>query len=94
VWREAGRDDVRSMIIGVLGCNLAWGIIGVVLYLMVCLAEKGSSLATSRAMRVSNAIAVAMLFLTGFAYGRFVGRSPWLVDLSILHFAASAAWIG
>jgi VIT1/CCC1 family predicted Fe2+/Mn2+ transporter len=29
------------------------------------------------AMRVSNAIAVAMLFITGLAYGRCVGRSPW-----------------
>ena len=22
---EAGRDDVRAMLIGALGCNLAWG---------------------------------------------------------------------
>ena len=29
------------------------------------------------AMRVSNAIAVVMLFITGVAYGRCVGRSPW-----------------
>ncbi len=28
------------------------------------------------AMRVSNAIAVALLFLTGYAYGRIAGRSP------------------
>jgi VIT1/CCC1 family predicted Fe2+/Mn2+ transporter len=33
---------------------------------------------TLPAMRVSNAIAVAMLFITGYAYGRYVGRSPWL----------------
>ena len=38
---EAGRDDVRTMLIGALGCNLAWGIIDGVLYLMGCLAEKG-----------------------------------------------------
>ena len=24
---EAGREDVRTMLIGALGCNLAWGII-------------------------------------------------------------------
>jgi VIT1/CCC1 family predicted Fe2+/Mn2+ transporter len=29
------------------------------------------------AMRTSNAIAVVMLFLAGFLYGRTVGRSPW-----------------
>ena len=28
---EAGRDDVRTMLIGALGCNLAWGIIDGVL---------------------------------------------------------------
>jgi VIT1/CCC1 family predicted Fe2+/Mn2+ transporter len=28
-------------------------------------------------MRASNAIAVVMLFITGVAYGRCVGRSSW-----------------
>jgi hypothetical protein len=31
------------------------------------------------AMRVSNALAIVMLFLAGFAYGRCVGRSPWII---------------
>ena len=39
---EADRDDVRTMLIGALGCNLAWGIIDGVLYLMGSLAEKGT----------------------------------------------------
>jgi hypothetical protein len=43
---EAGRDDVRTMLIGALGCNLAWGIIDGVLYLMGCLADKGRNLMT------------------------------------------------
>src|SRR5512145_3121852 len=51
---EAGREDIRTMLIGALGCNLAWGIIDAVLYLMGCLAEKGRGLATLRAAR--NAI--------------------------------------
>jgi hypothetical protein len=38
---EAGRDDVRTMLFGALGCNLAWGIIDGVLYVMGSLAEKG-----------------------------------------------------
>ena len=163
---DAGRDDVRTMLIGALGCNLAWGVIDGVFYLMGCLAEKGSNLAILRAihqagdpqtahrliadavppavaavlepedlervrqrlnlvpepprarlsktdwrgavgvfalvflstfpvtvpfvvlqnaalaMRVSNAIAMAMLFVAGFAYGRCVGRSGWVVGLS------------
>ena len=39
---EAGREDVRVMLVGALGCNLAWGLIDAVLYLMACLAERGS----------------------------------------------------
>ena len=38
---EAGREDVRAMLIGALGCNLAWGIIDAVFYLMGCLADRG-----------------------------------------------------
>ncbi|HNQ89059.1 MAG TPA: VIT1/CCC1 transporter family protein [Verrucomicrobiota bacterium] len=166
---EAGRDDVRTMLIGALGCNLAWGIIDGVLYLMGCLAEKGRDLKTLRAvrdagdldqaqrlvasalpaviarviqpaelktlgqrlrqlpeppgtsrlsatdwrgaagvfllvflstlpvalpfvllqnaalaMRISNAIAMVMLFLAGVAYGRCIGRSPWLVGVAMV----------
>src|SRR6195256_5513094 len=166
---EAGRDDVRTMLIGALGCNLAWGIIDGVLYLMGCLAEKGRGLLTFRAvrraadpkeaqrliadalpsvvasvlepvemeslyqrlkqlpelpdhvrlrkddwlgavgvfllvflctfpvvipfifmqnagpaLRVSNAVAIVMLFLTGYAFGRMTGRQPWLVGFSMV----------
>ena len=166
---EAGRDDVRAMLIGAIGCNLAWGIIDGVLYLMGCLAEKGRGLVTFRAvrasadpgeaqrliadalppviasvldpaeletvrqrlmqlpeprtraqlgkddwlgalgifllvflctfpvvipfifmrsagpaLRVSNAVAIAMLFLTGYAFGRMSGRHPWLVGFSMV----------
>jgi hypothetical protein len=159
---ESGRAEVRTMLIGALGCNLAWGVIDGVLYLMSCLAEKGKNLMTLRALRqagdskvahalivgalpplvasilkpeelesirqrllqlpepppvarlagrdwlgawgvfllvflstlpvalpfvlmqdialalrVSNGVAVVMLFITGFAYGRCAGRSAW-----------------
>ncbi|MCX6550266.1 MAG: hypothetical protein NTY02_04525, partial [Acidobacteria bacterium] len=50
---EAGREDVRAMLVGALGCNLAWGIIDAILYLMGSLAEKGSALATFRAVRAA-----------------------------------------
>lgn len=161
---EAGREDVRTMLVGALGCNLAWGVIDAVFYLMGSLAEKGHNLQIFRAvraaadpnqaqrliadalpsviasalrpqelaalhqrlrqqpephgparldgsdwrgaagvallvffstlpvavpfmvmqdamgaMRTSNGIAVAMLFLAGAAYGRYVGRSPWVL---------------
>jgi hypothetical protein len=47
----ADQGEVRTMLIGALGCNLAWGIIDGVLYLMGCLAEKGRSLTAYRALR-------------------------------------------
>jgi hypothetical protein len=166
---QAGRDDIRTMLIGALGCNLAWGIIDAILYLMGCLAEKGRSLLTFRAvrratgpeqahrliadavpsviasvlqptelealhqrlrqlpepparaglsredwrgglgvfllvflstfpvvvpfivmrhavpaLRVSNGIAIAMLFVAGHVYGRNVGHHPWLLGLSMV----------
>ena len=163
---EAGREDIRTMLIGALGCNLAWGIIDGVLYLMGCLAEKGRNLSAFQslrrttdpikaqkliagvlpplvaavlrpeeyasidqrlkqlpkpgeqarlekqdwwgalgvfllvllctlpvvlpfvfmhnariALRVSNVIAIAMLFAAGIAYGRSIGRSSWMMGL-------------
>ncbi len=158
---EAGREDVRTMLIGALGCNLAWGIIDAVMYLMGVQGERrigASELAAIRnesdpsvgrglvadqfppavlpalteadlerirlrlkalpeklpdraqqwkdrlaacgvfllvfscvfpvvlpfllfdeialALRVSNVVAIILLFLTGFTFGRQVG-SPW-----------------
>ncbi len=48
---EAGRESIRTMLIGALGCNLAWGIIDGVFYLMGCLAEKGRGLLALHAVR-------------------------------------------
>jgi VIT1/CCC1 family predicted Fe2+/Mn2+ transporter len=48
---EAGREDVRTMLIGALGCNIAWGIIDAILYLMGSLAATGTNLRTYRAVR-------------------------------------------
>jgi hypothetical protein len=166
---EAGRSEVRTMLFGALGCNLAWGIIDGVLYVMGSLAEKGRNLFIFRAvrkatdpkeaqrriadalppvvasvlepvelealhqrlkqlpeppdharlrkddwlgaagvfllvflstfpvvipfifmsnagpaLRVSNVIAIVMLFLTGYAFGRMTGRHPWLVGISMV----------
>ena len=48
---EAGRAEVRTMLLAALGCNLAWGIIDGIMYLMGCLAEQARSLSTFRAVR-------------------------------------------
>jgi VIT1/CCC1 family predicted Fe2+/Mn2+ transporter len=169
---EAGREDVRGMLIGAIGCNLAWGIIDAVMYLMGCLSERGEGIMTlaalrraggaargaeegqriiadalppviasafepeelerarqrllalpepaprkgarlgkedwlgaiavflwvflitfpvvipflfmsdaMRALRVSNIIAIALLFLTGYAFGRAAGLRPWVTGI-------------
>jgi len=166
---DAGRDDVRTMLIGALGCNTAWGIIDAIFYLMGCLSEQGQGIRSLRAlrqaaspekahkviadalppmvaatlaprdyeeirrkmlqmpepptrprlgrkeglgalavffwvfiitfpvsvpfifidelavaMRVSNAIAVALLFATGFAFARVAQYRPWLTGISMV----------
>jgi VIT family len=166
---DAGRDDVRTMLIGAIGCNLAWGIIDAIFYLMDCVSDQarrirlfgGLQTATgpedarqaiaeslpplvadalgpaeyesihqklirmpaaplrprlgkaewlaalsvflwvftvtfpvtipfmfmaevARAMRVSNAIAIVLLFLCGYAYSHVVGSRPWLTGLAMV----------
>jgi len=52
---QAGREEVRTMLIGALGCNLAWGIIDAVFYLMACFSAQGFGLLRLRAVRmISN----------------------------------------
>ena len=48
---ESGRAEIRSMLLGALGCNLVWGIIDAIMYLMGRLADKARSLTTLRAVR-------------------------------------------
>jgi len=164
---EAGRADVRTMLIGALGCNIAWGIIDGILYLMDCLSERGSGIRAlralrnakapekahrviadalppivaatlgpaeyetirqkllqlpeppsrprlqksewlgalavflwvfivtfpvaipftfmddiGRAMRISNGIAIVLMFVSGYAFGRITGYRPWLTGLA------------
>jgi len=166
---EADRAEVRTMLIGALGCNLAWGIIDGVFYLMGCLSEQGrgiralralrkvaapeeahrviagtlppmvaATLGTAeyesvrlklaqlpeppshptlcrkewlgalgvflwvflttfpvaipfifmndvaRAMRISNAIAIVLLFLAGYAFGRIAEYRPWLTGFAMV----------
>ncbi len=48
---DSGRDDVRTMLIGALGCNLAWGIIDGIFYLMGSLGEQGQDLRALRSLQ-------------------------------------------
>jgi VIT1/CCC1 family predicted Fe2+/Mn2+ transporter len=41
------------------------------------------------ALRVSNAVAIAMLFLCGYAFGRHSGVHPWAMGLSMVAFGVA-----
>jgi hypothetical protein len=163
---NAGNPEIKTMILGALGCNLAWGIIDGGLYLLGRIEDHGRNLKTLRgvkqaaepdavrhviadalpepiaaslapedldliarklselpespkrlgiaaedwvgaaavclwvffstipvvvpflfvsdvrlALRISNIVAIALLFVCGYAFGRSSGLSPWLTGL-------------
>ena len=45
---RADRAQVREMLIGALGCNLAWGLIDAIMYLMSCVSVRGHNFAILR----------------------------------------------
>jgi hypothetical protein len=170
----AGKAEVKTMILGALGCNLAWGIIDGGMYLLGCLSDRvrgpmllralretktpeagnnvildalpaeiaaslpGGDIDTIRrsllqvpavgvrptltrddmlgaaavcfwvflstfpvvipffffndaqpALRVSNAVAIALLFLCGYAFAKSIGGRPWVTGLAMVAIGAS-----
>jgi len=51
---SAERDDVREVLIGAIGCNLAWGLVDAVMYLLTILIERGRNLSIGPAVRASR----------------------------------------
>ena len=47
----AGREDIRALLVGMIGCNLAWGLADAVMFLMSTLAERGHNLQLIQAAR-------------------------------------------
>src|SRR5262249_56856681 len=45
---ESGHAEVRTMLIGAIGCNLAWGIIDAILYILNSLGSRGADRLTPR----------------------------------------------
>lgn len=174
----SGQEEVRTVLLGALGCNLAWGIIDGVFYLLGCFSERGRGIVALRAVRraadpaeahsiiadamppllastltsaefelmrqrlnqlpeplsrptltkhnwlgalavfllvflstlpvvipflfidqarialhVSNGIAIVMLFLTGYGFGRYAGHRPWRMALSMVIIGAALVGI-
>ena len=48
---EAGRDDIRAMLAAALGCNLAWGLVDAVMYLVRTVADRGRLITLIRSVR-------------------------------------------
>jgi len=55
----AGRDDVREMLLGAIGCNVAWGLVDAVMYLMTAVTLRGAGLDTLRRVRAARTAAEA-----------------------------------
>jgi len=48
---KAGRDDIEAMFAAALGCNLAWGLVDAVMYLVRTIVDRGRSLTLVRSVR-------------------------------------------
>ena len=57
----AGRADVRTMLVGALGCNLAWGIVDGVMFVVTRSVEKSRFHSRIRAVQAARADAAARI---------------------------------
>lgn len=61
----AGKEDVREMLVGAIGCNLAWGIVDAVMYILNVIAERGRAITLLRSVRGSVDAGVARRTIAG-----------------------------
>src|SRR5204863_6010850 len=50
---SAGNEDVRLLLVGTIGCNLAWGLVDAVMFLVSTLTERGRNLVTVREVQAA-----------------------------------------
>jgi hypothetical protein len=50
---SAGTEDVRMLLVGTIGCNIAWGLVDAVMFLVATLTERGRNLKTVHAVRAA-----------------------------------------
>jgi len=51
----ADREEIRTMLIAALGCNLAWGLVDAFMYLVRTIADRGRLLTLTRSIREADA---------------------------------------
>ena len=62
---EGPEGQVRSMFAAALGCNLAWGLVDAVMFLMSALTERGHGILTVRAVRTATSADSAHRVIAG-----------------------------
>ena len=60
----AGQTEVRTMILGALGCNLAWGVIDAGMYLMGCVEAHARGTIVLRAVQQAASVDIARRAIT------------------------------
>jgi VIT1/CCC1 family predicted Fe2+/Mn2+ transporter len=50
---KGGREEIRAMFAAALGCNLAWGLVDAVMYLVRTVTDRGRSLTLVRSVRAA-----------------------------------------
>jgi len=50
---EAGREQIRDMFVAALGCNLAWGLVDAIMYLVRTVTDRGRSLMLVHSVRAA-----------------------------------------
>jgi hypothetical protein len=50
---EGGREQIRPMFVAALGCNLAWGLVDAVMYLVRTVTDRGRSLTLVRSVQAA-----------------------------------------
>jgi hypothetical protein len=81
---EAGREDVRAMLVGAIGCNLAWGIIDAAFYLIACLTERGRAATLLRHVQGSADSAAAHQTIRA-AVPEAIGEALGSTELERIH---------
>src|SRR5204863_8249826 len=60
---ETERAEVKDLLIGAIGCNIAWGLVDAVMFLLMTITEKGFSLSVFNFVKKSADIKKAHQFI-------------------------------
>jgi hypothetical protein len=79
-----GQQDVRAMLFAALGCNLAWGVIDAVFYLMIRFSEQGHGILALRLLRQTSEPSEAQAII-GRVLPPFLTSALTPVEFELIH---------